>query len=70
MTRSAPTRYAQDASYLARADADSVKLRARIRGLSTVDDAEAFLRAELDHRRRQDVVGAINARIEELRSDE
>jgi len=66
----APSRYAQDASYLARCDADSVKLRARIRGLSTVDHAETFLRAELDHRRRRRVVGMINARIEKLRSDE
>jgi hypothetical protein len=54
------------AQFLARNDADSLTMRARIRGIDEPEEARKFARVEAEHQGRQEVVARANQRAEEL----
>ena len=54
------------AQFLARNDADSLTMRARIRGIDEPEEARKFARVEAEHQARQSVVARANQRAEQL----
>ena len=54
------------AQFLARNDADSLTMRARIRGIDEPEEARKFAEIEAEHQARRSVVARANRRAEEL----